>query len=147
MECGYDCTGGAVDSSDSCSTVCGDGETAGAEACDDGNTDDGDGCSSTCSIEAGFTCSGESACSLYVCSWITGNEVCGDGYILGAERDDVNFCDDGNTDDNDGCSSTCSVECGYSCSGGTASTADTCGTTCGDSIKTGAEACDDGNTP
>ena len=96
-------------SSDSCNTSCGDGETAGAEACDDGNTDDGDGCSSTCSIEAGFTCSGESACSLYVCSWITGNEVCGDCYILGAERDDVNFCDDGNTDDNDGCSSTCSV--------------------------------------
>jgi cysteine-rich repeat protein len=26
------------------------------EACDDGNLTDGDGCSSTCTLEAGFTC-------------------------------------------------------------------------------------------
>ena len=36
------------------------------------------------------------------------------------------FCDDGNTVDGDGCSSTCTVECGYNCSGGTATTQDDC---------------------
>lgn len=38
---------------------CGDGVvTAGVEACDDGNGASGDGCSATCTIEAGYQCSG-----------------------------------------------------------------------------------------
>ena len=37
---------------------CGDFVVNAAEVCDDGNVVDGDGCSSTCTIEAGFMCSG-----------------------------------------------------------------------------------------
>jgi cysteine-rich repeat protein len=47
-------------------------------------------------------------------------EVCGDGkkYILP--------CDDGNTVNGDGCSSTCLIETGYVCNGGNENHADTC---------------------
>lgn len=38
---------------------CGDGKMTGAEACDDDNTNAGDGCSPTCTVEAGFACTGE----------------------------------------------------------------------------------------
>ena len=40
----------------SCTTKCGDGLILGTEQCDDGNAVSGDGCSSTCQVEAGFTC-------------------------------------------------------------------------------------------
>jgi cysteine-rich repeat protein len=50
--------------------------------------------------------------------------VCGNGALEGDEQ-----CDDGNTGDGDGCSSTCLVE-----------------TTCGDGVLEGSEQCDDGNT-
>ena len=39
-----------------CTTKCGDGFILNGERCDDGNAVSGDGCSSTCQIEAGFTC-------------------------------------------------------------------------------------------
>ena len=39
-------------------------------------------------------------------------EICGDGAITGDEE-----CDDGDTDDDDGCSSVCAVEDDYVCSG------------------------------
>ena len=43
-----------------CSALCGDGILiVSQEECDDNNTDNYDGCSSTCTIEAGFECSGE----------------------------------------------------------------------------------------
>jgi cysteine-rich repeat protein len=51
-------------------------------------------------------------------------------------------CDDGNTDDGDGCSSTCTVEDGFTC---TTDEPNVCTTTCGDGIIAGAEACDDTN--
>ncbi|HSA59373.1 MAG TPA: choice-of-anchor Q domain-containing protein [bacterium] len=50
--------------------VCGNGDVETGEGCDDGDTDAGDGCSDTCSVEAGFTCSGEPS----VCT-----ETAGDG--------------------------------------------------------------------
>ena len=37
-------------------------------------------------------------------------EICGDGLNLGSVE-----CDDGNTNDEDGCSSTCKIESGYKC--------------------------------
>ena len=37
-------------------------------------------------------------------------EICGDGLNLGSLE-----CDDGNTNDGDGCSSTCKLESGYEC--------------------------------
>ena len=48
--------------------------------------------------------------------------ACGDGVVAGDEA-----CDDGNLDDDDGCSAVCAIE------------------VCGDSIINGAEECDDGN--
>jgi cysteine-rich repeat protein len=39
--------------------VCGDGTIDPDEECDDGDTNNGDGCSASCSVEVGYTCSGE----------------------------------------------------------------------------------------
>lgn len=38
---------------------CGNGTREKSEACDDGNTTAGDGCDATCTVEPGFTCTGE----------------------------------------------------------------------------------------
>jgi cysteine-rich repeat protein len=80
--------------------VCGDGMIDAGEGCDDGGTDPGDGCSATCTVEAGFTCTGEPS----VCSEVVVG-VCGDGTLNTGEE-----CDDGNTADGDGCSATCTIE-------------------------------------
>lgn len=78
------------------SEVCGNGLVEGTEACDDGNLISGDGCSMTCTVETGWSCSGQpSSCS----------EICGDSQIVGSET-----CDDGNTASGDGCSSSCQLE-------------------------------------
>src|SRR4029453_3272845 len=63
--------------------------------------------------------------------------VCGDGLITGGEP-----CDDADTMNGDGCSSTCSVESGWACPGGAPSV---CTPVCGDGAVVGPEACDDGN--
>ena len=62
--------------------------------------------------------------------------VCGNG-IIGPGED----CDDGNNDDGDGCSLTCTVEPGCECTGEPS----VC-TCCGDGVVEGSEACDDSNT-
>jgi len=85
-----------------------------AETCDDGNTTDGDGCDSNCTVTAcgngiataGETCGepGTPACGdgqyCYNCTCKT--PVCGDGVI-----DPGEVCDDGNTNSNDFCTSSC----------------------------------------
>lgn len=48
-------------------------------------------------------------------------EICGDGRNMG-----ILECDDGNSKDNDGCSSDCKVEEYYECSGGNTENADMC---------------------
>jgi cysteine-rich repeat protein len=53
-------------------------------------------------------------------------------------------CDDGNVQNGDGCSATCSQEAGWACSGGSASSRDVCTTVCGDLLTKGSERCDDG---
>jgi cysteine-rich repeat protein len=54
-------------------------------------------------------------------------DVCGDGQKpLGSSA-----CDDGNTRNGDGCSSTCIVENGWTCSGGGPGVQDTCFTIVG----------------
>lgn len=90
VECGYTCTGTGAGS---CSTTCGDGVLSGTEGCDDGNTVAGDGCSSSCVVEGGYIC-GKKICGQSSCTWMTGNEKCGDGKVLGAEvRGDLHiFC-------------------------------------------------------
>src|SRR5262245_66603296 len=61
---------------------CGNGavQPSQGEQCDDGNTTNGDGCSSTCTIEPGFTCSGEPS----VCT-----PTCGNGVVNGGEQCDA----------------------------------------------------------
>ena len=72
--------------------------------CDDGNTTPGDGCDATCGVETGWTCTSGSSTTSSTCS-----DDCGDGLIKPASSSGT-YCDDGNTSNNDGCSSTCSVE-------------------------------------
>jgi large repetitive protein len=108
--------------------VCGDGQAEGYEVvtesgyieyvyeeCDDGNTDDGDGCTSQCTMEVGYYCEMPgSPCR---------NVSCGDGfadpYVVSVENNSTvwayEFCDDGNTDSNDGCSADCIPEPNFSC--------------------------------
>jgi len=52
----------------------------GTEACDDGNTDDLDGCTSTCTKEAGWSCSGGSFYSITACT-----SICNDNLLVGSE--------------------------------------------------------------
>jgi len=66
-------------------------------------------------------------------SCFSGNPVCGDGVIEGSEE-----CDDGDTVDGDGCSSTCTIESGWGCSGAPSS----CTEICGNGIVTVGEQCD-----
>jgi len=83
--------------------VCGDGNTNVGEQCDDGDTSSGDGCSAICTVESGYTCSGEPSSCYY----------CGNNLVEGSE-----FCDSGNlngqtcvTQGYDGGSLSCAGNC------------------------------------
>ena len=113
--------------------VCGDGAMEEGEECDDGNTDDEDGCAADCVVEfcgdgivqAGLDeacdsgsltipdcdelgsvgvvfCSSECALDEILCPDVA---QCGDGTLDLGES-----CDDGNTEDGDGCSAICQSE-------------------------------------
>ena len=104
------------------------------EECDDANFLDGDGCSTTCTIEAGYSCTLIGLTSHC-------DAACGDGLVLATEN-----CDDGNKRNFDGCTNICNVEAGYTCIGGTPTgPADECDDACGDAINVGGTECDDGN--
>ncbi|MBU0458666.1 hypothetical protein KKF03_04420, partial [Patescibacteria group bacterium] len=126
-----DCDNGTANSdtvADACRTDCtdhrcGDNVTDSGEFCDDGNNVNNDACTNACTIATcgdnikyGLEeCDGtdDSACNglcLADCSCGHGAAVCGDGV-----REDPEECDDNNTDDGDGCSSTCELEIPYSC--------------------------------
>ena len=70
--------------------------------------------------------------------------TCGKGYL-----GDIEECDDGNIEKNDGCSSKCIVEHGWSCEIDYYDyyyEESICFTTCGDGIHVlSEEVCDDGN--
>ncbi len=106
--------------------LCGDGNPTAPEECDDGNNTDGDGCSAGCMLEDSVTpgCGNgilelgeECEPGEYVGEDISCSEeceivgtlppltTCGDNMVEGDEQ-----CDDGNTIDWDGCSSTCQNE-------------------------------------
>lgn len=103
--------------------TCGNGDVEDGEDCDDGDADDGDGCSSECLFEgadvcayecvggddSGENCSGVGAdCGTGTCEAVV-TPCCGDrvtDYGLDG-RNDAEDCDDGNANDNDGCSSEC----------------------------------------
>ncbi len=70
-----------------------------------------------------------------------GGEVCGNGAIEGSEQ-----CDDSNTSNHDGCSSTCTIE---GASGGTGNSGGGSGQgaiVCGNAQQEIGESCDDGNS-
>ncbi len=70
--------------------------------------------------------------------WIRTAPMCGNGYVETDEQ-----CDDGNTEDTDGCSATCDTEQGFVCLGEPSR----CRlNVCGDGTVIGLDLCDDGNT-
>ena len=107
---------------------------------DDGNTKNGDGCNSLWAIETGWTCTGGSSSAKDICS-----DFWGDGKKYSSSS---TFCDDGDTDDGDGCNSTWVIEAGWKCTGGSSSTKDTCTELWGDGkrFNTNSTYWDDGNT-
>uniref|UniRef100_A0A7S0F111 LNR domain-containing protein n=1 Tax=Hanusia phi TaxID=3032 RepID=A0A7S0F111_9CRYP len=144
VEVGWICIQADGGYKDECSPLCGDGvRVLGYEECDDGMWSDpvGDGCTSDCKLEPGFRCLCDDQDRL-----IGGRcePVCGDGVRVQQEA-----CDDGNTRDGDGCSSSCSVESGWVCSDNP-QVADIstslCYGICADGKRVAAEQCDDGNT-
>ncbi len=98
--------------------VCGDGALDPGEACDDGNTRDGDGCSTSCAVEAGFTCVGQpSSCTptnQVECGGITcdPNATC-INTLTGAQQC---FCNTGFTGDGSTCETDDGGAAGCSCS-------------------------------
>ena len=184
------CDDGNVSSQDSCTgdceiARCGDGFVQlGIEECDDANAVDADGCLSTCRLAscgdgivrtdlspgdfgyeacdegaAGKTCEyGDISCTPCTAQCQIGDDVpfCGDGIV----QSDFEECDDGNTEDGDGCLSDCQLaRCGdgivhadtEECDDGNLSNQDDCLrscvlASCGDGfVRTGIESCDDGN--
>ena len=83
------------------SPECGDKLKLGVEQCDDGNNSDGDGCSANCSVEEGWTTTVETDPESEN-EFTTHSAQCGDKLKL-----DVEQCDDGNLQDQDGCSAAC----------------------------------------
>ena len=67
---------------------------------------------------------------------VISNSVCGNGDTESPEQ-----CDDGNTNNGDGCDSSCMIEKGWECNGKQS----LCGEICGDGIIVGDEQCDDRN--
>ncbi|NRA34776.1 MAG: DUF4215 domain-containing protein [Polyangiaceae bacterium] len=158
VEWGFKCDG---DSDSDCYTTCGDCKLAGEETCEDDppNAIGGDDCSATCQIEicgnltldVGESCENglgdvegcDADCNEEY-GWECNSEApsvcvvtCGNGtYEPGAEE-----CDDGNDNDDDGCTA-CAIDFGYSCTGdGPAPTV--CTPICGDGNVIGDEECDD----
>jgi uncharacterized repeat protein (TIGR01451 family) len=93
---------------------CGNGIVDQGEGCDSGAPYGSDGCDSSCQVKAGWTCTGSPS----VC---TQHGVCGNGRIENASQGvpaGTETCDDLNTNNGDGCSSTCQIEAGWHCPGG-----------------------------
>jgi len=77
--------------------ACGDGVVSVLEPCDDGGTAPGDGCSATCTVEQGFTCTGQPS----VCTPVPGQDctdaiVASDGFTFTGSNianwgDDLDF--------------------------------------------------------
>lgn len=112
---------------------CGNTVTDPGEQCDDGNTIDGDGCADGCIDEfcgdgvindnGAEVCddgAGNSDTDPDACRTDCTPSSCGDGVTDSGEE-----CDDGNTVEDDGCTTSC--------------------TSCGNGMASGPEQCDDGN--
>jgi fibro-slime domain-containing protein len=128
--------------------ICGDGTRDPGEPCDDGNDVDGDGCMAVLDPDSGVEkCVQDVA---YICTSpgdpCTQLYACGDGRLHACSGPGCEACDDGDTEDGDGCDSDCLVEPGYICR----RPGDDCvlDISCGDGIiqASAGEVCDDGNT-
>ena len=140
--------------------LCGNGAIDPGEGCDDGNLVSGDGCSAGCRDEDVPPVCGDNACNgSEICS--TCNEDCGacPPECGNNVEETGEACDDGNTEDGDGCSATCEVEEEESppdpfCGDGSCDESEDCDScsvdcfceiVCGDGFRDVGEACDDGN--
>jgi len=129
---------------DTCVFTCGNMvvEPESGEKCDDGNRNGGDGCSPLCQIDPGFGCRAELTGRSYC--WIL--PICGNGLrewrVPNGEQ-----CDDGNTEDGDGCDSKCRTELHHTCVNSTTAPDVCCAdlVLCGNGILEICEKCDDGN--
>jgi len=161
---------GESNCSASCGASCGNDYLDAGEECDDGNTNDLDGCSSMCETE--IYCCEYGTCSTgtvppYYCygagypdaaSCEAECTYCGDGTLVVAAGEE---CDEGDWNDNDGCSPYCTLEyccdsVNHSCSKpdpwscdwenfySDATGCDVGCAYCGDGVKMGLEQCDDG---
>ena len=127
VEDAFTCVG-SLGNMDVCTGRCGNGalDTTGThtEVCDDGNVVSGDGCTSTCAVEEAFICTRVDNTASNPSSCV---ERCGNS-ALDSHGSYTEFCDDGNTANSDGCSSTCTIEDAFICSraDNTASNPDIC---------------------
>jgi cysteine-rich repeat protein len=112
---------------------CGNGIKEVGEACDDGNATNTDGCTNLCAISDGYTCEVLSGQAKSTC------DRCGNGVIKLQDVALREACDDGNTNDNDGCSSACEVEGTYTCATPGKACFD-----CGNGTLESVEVCDEG---
>ena len=125
--------------------VCGDSLVTGNETCDDGETNGqpvgGDGCSAICRAEGGFSCNDAAGAPAPGPCEPVAEERCGDSALAPTE-----FCDDGNTRPNDGCSAACRVEPGFDCPSAPGNLCVRVAR-CGDRlVNVAGEQCDDGET-
>lgn len=174
-----ECDDGNTDNGDACEgncqePDCGDGvlNTTNSEACDDANQNDDDACGNDCQInippgcgngvvDAGEECDTALAAP---CDADCSSPRCGNGITSVDQNNQAEACDDGNTNDGDGCSSLCAFEvalppfcgngnldAGETCDEGAANNnGETCNANCslpacGDSFLNPQEECDDGN--
>ena len=108
--------------------VCGDGIISAGEACDDGNSASSDGCNILCSVESGYTCTGEPSNCTLLCgnNQLDSGEDCDGGQLGGASCQSLGY---------DTGSLACAAGCTYNTGG--------CSMfTCGDGMVTGGEDCD-----
>jgi cysteine-rich repeat protein len=87
-----------------------------------------------CVRNTNWTCSGGSPTTADVCTPLCGNV-----------RNGAEACDDGNPNNGDGCSSSCTIETGFNCVLGALNTATMCTPICNDGKRVQGEVCDDSN--
>ncbi len=124
QSCAYDVTGCIP-------IVCGDGVISTGEACDDGNSSSGDGCNILCSVESGWSCTGEPSTCTPLCgnNQLDTGEDCDGGQLGTATCTSLGY---------DTGSLACQSNCTYDTSG--------CSMfSCGDGMVTGTEQCDGGD--
>lgn len=108
--------------------TCGNGQLESGEYCDDGNRLSGDGCNDTCCLEPNWNslCPSAQPKNGHVCCAADVSCYCGNGITEVGEE-----CDDGNHQDDDGCSRYCQLEPDDTCPNG---------------VLDAHEQCDDGNS-